>query len=62
MVSFLIRVPVHRWSDQLEVYTYIYVGVLGGKMIMRIRSKSLWRWYISTNIMFLDIIQRLVFI
>jgi hypothetical protein len=26
------------------------------------RSKSLWRWYISTDIMFLDIIHRPVFI
>jgi hypothetical protein len=30
--------------------------------IMHIRYKSLWRWYISTNIMFLDIIHHLVFI
>jgi hypothetical protein len=30
--------------------------------LWRIRSKSLWRSYISTYIMFLDIIQRLVFI
>jgi hypothetical protein len=29
---------------------------------MSTRSKSLWRWYISTNIMFLDIIHRHVFI
>jgi hypothetical protein len=27
---------------------------------IRVRSKSLWRWYISTNVMFLDIIHRYV--
>jgi hypothetical protein len=27
-----------------------------------IRYKSLWRWYINTSIMFLDIIHRPVFI
>jgi hypothetical protein len=29
--------------------------------VVKIRPKSLWRWYINTSIMFLDIIHRLVF-
>jgi hypothetical protein len=31
------------------------------KSYVLIRFKSLWRWYINTNIIFLDIIQLLVF-
>jgi hypothetical protein len=41
------------------------VGGLGSIFIFQrteYLSKSLWRWYINTSIVFLDIIHRLVFI
>jgi hypothetical protein len=32
------------------------------KLVKWVRSKSVWRWYISTNIMFLDITHHPVFV
>jgi hypothetical protein len=42
-------------------YVYCITGTVMSNLSWYIRSKSLWRWYINTNIMFLDI-HRPVFI
>jgi hypothetical protein len=41
---------------------YIFENSTVNINALSIISKGLWRWYISTNIMFLDIIHRPVFI
>jgi hypothetical protein len=49
-------------ADLVFLATILAEAVAVGEQRKWIGSKSLWRWYISTNIMFLDIIHRPVFI
>jgi hypothetical protein len=49
------------WNDKTAV-GFLRFGMLSCPTLYNTRSKSLWWWYISTNIMFLDVIHSPVYI